>query len=486
MYEIFLTNFQIHAIALQFITSYSTLTQWLPLVFVALAASMLIVALYYMAGFAINNKKMRETAVYEFGQAIGTGILAILIIAIMAFASTIFINMIPPATMQSICTILGGSQVNLLNSQYTGSLVSAQANSPTQVICNNIIGTASAGSGNIDITSNLDYGLASVFMIEANMTNQTVGNMNSLFVFSNWIGFLSSFVGGSELCDPVDCISGGAPAFRVDYSYAPLAGYDFLTKAALTPLQTQAIFMFEMNIMQLIIVVLMLYSWPYLIAAGLILRATIYGRKIGGFLFAVAFTAVIVYPLIFMFEYSALGSGNLSPIGIPANEIPYTFANTPPTAFQGTGTTSTTFNDLNINEIVGGNTVMYRFNAFVYPKLNDVIYYDGCWPLGGSVLASEGTFAAFYLIPLAGLGVGLGNLLGTGLGFVSSVPIVPTTCGPAQAMQTFFDIINVYAIMSVEGVILPILNILIALVSIRGISGLLGGDTDIVGLGKLV
>lgn len=508
---------------MQFITDYSALTNWLPIVFLALAASMMIVALYYMVGVVINSKKMRDTAIYEFGQAIGTGIIVVIVLAAIVFASTIFIAMIPQATMQSICSTLGGSQVNLLNSQFTNigfdfgtSSSFAPYNSPTQVICNNIIKSTGTGT---DITANLDYGLGAVYAIEANVTNQSIGNMNSLYIFSNWIGFLGSFSAGSELCGPDDCVGGGAPALRITYAYLPLYGYSFISSGAITPLQTQSIFMFEMDMMQLILVTLMLYAWPFLLAGGLILRATIYGRRIGGLLFAIAITAVIIYPTIFMFEYSALSSNSLSPIGIPSNQIPATFSNGISTNFLGTSTTSNSFSDLNINELPtnyapanvqdiavvyqqnSANSVTYKFNAFVYPKLDEVINYDGCWPqtwegvgtldpghvtTSGILLASEGSFAAFYLIPLAGAGVGLGNLFGTGLGYVTSVPYVPTTCTPAQAMQTFFDIINTYAVMSVEGVILPLINILIALVAVKGLSSLIGGDTDIVGLGKLV
>ncbi len=497
---------------MQFITSYSTLTNWLPIVFLALTASMMIVALYYMLGVAINSKKMRDTAVYEFGQAIGTGIMVIIVLAVMVFASSIFISVIPQTTTQNICNTLGGSQVNLLRSSNIPNEPNA-GSSPTQVVCNDII--KYAGTTGSDITANLDYGLGSVYVIEANVTNQSVGNMNSLYVFSNWIGFLTSFSAGSEICLPDSCVAGDGPGFRVRYSYIPLYGYSFISSAAITPLQTQALFMFEMDIMQLIMIILMLYSWPFLLAGGLILRATIYGRKIGGLLIAIAIAAVIVYPMVFMFEYTALSSNSLIPIGIPANQIPVTFLNKGAINFLGTGTTSNTFSDLNINELPTNyvpanfgslavsyqqntaNSITYKFNAFTYPKLDEVINYDGCWPqtwgnLEGvrvssdNLLLSEGTFSGFYLIPLAGLGAGLGNLYGTGLGYETSVPYVPTLCKPPQAMQTFFDIINVYAIMSVEGVIIPLINILIALVAIKGISSLIGGDTDIVGLGKLV
>ncbi len=509
MHEIFLSNFHIIAIALQFITSYSTLTNWLPIVFVALTASMMIVALYYMAGVVINSKKMRDTAVYEFGQAIGTGIMVIIILAAMVFASSLFILVIPQSTTQNICNTLAGSQVILLNSQFSQSSdegVPVSPNGPnagsstTQVVRNNII--EYAGSVGSDITANIDYGLGSVYAIEANVTNQSIGNMNSLYVFSNWIGFLTSFSAGSEICGPDSCVAGSAPALRIEYSYIPLYGYSFITSSAITPLQTQSLFMFEMDIMQLIMIVLMLYAWPFLLAGGLILRATIYGRRIGGLLIAIAVAAVVIYPIVFMFEYAALNSNSLIPIGIPANQIPATFLNSGAINFLGTGTSSNTFSDLNINELptshypidVGSavvsykpdtaNSMTYEFNAFVYPKLDEVINYDGCWP--GILLPSEGLFAAYYLIPLTGLGAGLGNLLGTTLGYESSVPYVPTTCTPPQAMQTFFDIINVYAVMSVEGVIMPLINILIALVAIKGISSLIGGDTDIIGLGKLV
>ncbi len=523
-----LHSLQTHSALLQFITNYSTLQQWLPLVFVALLGSMALVAAYYMAGVLVNSKKIKETAIYEFGQAIGTGIIVVIIIGALWLASSGLQTVLPPSNTAAICNTLKGSPVDIVNSIYTsqGSVLNQNDNgaSPTEVVCTNIINTVN-GEGSInghaattDITPDLDYGLGAVYVVTANMTNQTAANLNSMYVFTNYIGFLQSFVVRQSVCWPPTCLAGESPGFRVIYSYTPLLGYAFLTSGALLPLQFQAIFMFQMQIVQLIFIILMLYSWPYLLAGGLILRATIFGRRIGGLLFAIAVTAVITYPLVFMMEYSAFSSNTLSPIGIPGNAIPETFNYTAsPAQFQSSSTTSTTFNDLNIYELPtndfypdSANTVVYKFNAFVFPKFDQVINANGCWPglssaallitnvvagpysnnireaAQGNLLAAEASFASFYLIPLTGLGTGLGNLLGTALGFVSSVPYVPTTCTQNNAMQTFFAAINVYSIMSIEGVILPILNILIALVSIKGLSGLLGGDQDIIGLGKLV
>ncbi len=517
-----------HSFLLQFITDYSALQQWLPVVFLAMLASALLVGLYYIIGVAINSGRVKDTARYEFGQVIGTAIVVVLIIIALVVFSSLFSTVVPRSSMQNICNTLKGGQLDIINSAYS----SGGSPSPTEVICNNLI---NGNGGGADITDNLDYGLGSTYVIVANVTNQTASNTNALYIFSTWISFLTTFRGGNEVCFPVDCFSSDLPAVSVAYSFGPLTGYDFITKGVLLPLQTQAIFLFQMNVMQLIIVILMLYMWPYLLAAGMILRATIIGRRIGGLLIAIAVTAVIVYPLVFLSEYVSLTSNNLYPIGVPANAIPATFSNSAPTSFLGTGTTSNSFSNLNIYELPtndfpfnsfdnqyygkieyqpdSANTVLYKFNAFVFPRLDEVINADGCWPevwvpggpwgflvnpvvgiaqqltagdhiSSGNLLETEGAFTAFYL---AGGGVtGIANLVGTITSFSASIPYVPTTCTPPQAMQTFFDLVNVYSLMYVEGVMLPILNILISIVAIMGISGLLGGDTNILGLGKLV
>ncbi len=53
-------------------------------------------------------------------------------------------------------------------------------------------------------------------------------------------------------------------------------------------------------------------------------------------------------------------------------------------------------------------------------------------------------------------------------------------------MNSLLAILHVYGIDSVIGFILPILNLLIIITSIMGLSSLFGGNTSLLGLSRLL
>ena len=73
---------------------------------------------------------------------------------------------------------------------------------------------------------------------------------------------------------------------------------------------------------------------------------------------------------------------------------------------------------------------------------------------------------------------------------ISTDPIksfyLPSYCPPAAAVDTLYTLMDEYGVISVSAYFLPIINILIVLTGIIGLSGLLGGDTQLAGLSRLV
>jgi hypothetical protein len=133
-------------------------------------------------------------------------------------------------------------------------------------------------------------------------------------------------------------------------------------------------------------------------------------------------------------------------------------------------------------------------NFFVFPKLADVLRYNSCLP--DNLPQTEFNFAAIYLIPFYST---LTGILGAAGGLVSGLPSTPVdtgdlfhsvmgsfACGKDNAINSALAIANLYGVVGVAAYIMPLLNLIIVISAAVGISGLLGGDTDIIGLSKLL
>jgi hypothetical protein len=484
----------------QFVTPYGALDAWLPLVFIALMLSMMLIAVYYITGSLFDNAKIKQTAVRELGQVVGVAIIVAIIIAALPSFNNVVALLIPPTALNGICTSLKSTtnvQVNLLQNGILASPFSSSIAkyTPSYYFCNvvNSYPTESGFSINkasLDLTPFMDYGLSSIYLITANVTNQAANDLNSLYIYTSYLGFLANFEDIARVCAPADCFTGIGTLINIKYSSTTFVGYNMLIRD-LDPIDLEGVLLFEVLFIQLMLVMFLLYAWPYLLAAGLVLKASIFGRKLGGLLIAIAIVAVIIFPIVFAVEYSALSGGNLKPIGAPIPSLP-----------QVGGSGSTSLNGMALQQSPLKYTspyqttaTQYSFNPFLLPNVAEILYHDGCWPMGGSTALTELIIVGAH----AGIGVGfifsLLSVFETGLGFVGHLPsfnffsdLLPSyaTCGQENALKSFYDLLNVYGILGASIFLLAGINIIIGLVAVRDLSQLLGGDTDIAGLGKLV
>ena len=484
-----LLSFAFAAHAQSSFTSFGALNNWLPIVAIAVLIGMSISGTIYLIGFLLNENGLRARGISEFGQSMAALVFTIMIIAILSFygsvvSSTIVGGGVGGAISKTCTTYLPYSSVNILqNAQIQIPGGSSVISTPTYSICNLINSAAKKGSS--DITPHVDYGLASSYVIIANLTSQAASNLNGFYVYEEEVGFLSSLRGVYGICEtgpacliPLQQASEGR-ILTVKASYAPFSGFGMLSLMT-RPVETQAIFIFYSFTIQLIIILLLLQLWPWLLAAGAILRSISYTRTAGGLLMAIAVTSVIILPIIEMVQFAGLnGSVPLTTIG---NQKPLP-------AFSVNGLI------LGGDKSIPSDVITYNsmnLNFYVFPSVTDVVNYNGCWPqevLGGvtptsSILTEE--VRDSLAISTVGVGYAIGFIFG---GFLSSTPqssIYGIGCTSSGAFNTAIAVTNIYGRMSVTGIMLPILDILIYIAAIRNISSLFGGDTSIAGIGKLV
>ena len=463
-------------------TPYSAFQNWLPVIMVAIMASASLVSMYYLIGSVLGNKRVKANAINEFGQIIGLTVIVVIIIGVLyTFGTTPVSNLysISPSDLLKICnTYLKGSQLNILSG------------APSNTICNIEIPNAKAAatSGSVDLATNIDYGLSAAYVLNANITNQTAANINSLYIFENYMAFLRAFTAKIGICEPIAPFSCIIPsegfAWESIYAYEPFVGYYMMLRGT-KMIEVQAFLLFYLSTFILLFILLFIYIWPYLLAGGIILHSSFLTRKVGGLLMAISIVMVIIYPILFVFEYTSLTSPSLKPIGaslIPSMALYY----------KPFGSTSCINGDPK-------TCPHYDPNFFVIPNLAEVINYNGCWPSGlpGStgLISAELKMVAYYTFPLSGAVTGGGAVLSVISSFGSShlggiSPSMPPpgyfNCHPQEAMNSLLAILHVYGIDSVIGFILPILNLLIIITSIMGLSSLFGGNTSLLGLSRLL
>jgi len=132
--------------------------------------------------------------------------------------------------------------------------------------------------------------------------------------------------------------------------------------------------------------------------------------------------------------------------------------------------------------VYNSNTI----NFFVFPNATNIVNYYGCYPYLGNIYLSELSISAAYYFVQA---IGLQSSLEYGIpgGATQSLPnISVVSCNPQNALALIFNFADLYGIIGVTGYILPVINILILFSAIKGISQLMGGDTNLLGLGRLV
>ncbi|MGC8547544.1 MAG: hypothetical protein ACP5MC_00890 [Candidatus Micrarchaeia archaeon] len=540
---------------------YSIFTSWLPVVFTAIMVAILLTAIMYVFGFLLNNRSVKSRAKSEFAQAVGTGIVVVIIIYIFSIIGQTLLtpaSIVSPKTTSQICNSLTNSHLDFIKNSKTDAI------SSTAFICNDII-----ESNTQSMTRSLDYGLAATYLIIANVTNQAVNNLNAFYVYDGIVSFLRSVTSTTGISIGEGGTAGTgkntAPSASVSFifAYNPLAGYSFLVKMIIADGIVSALVIYSFTL-QMILILFLLVSWPYVLATGIILRTFAYTRKLGGLLIGAVIALLVIYPVITTFEYASLSSQNSYPIGTntmpylpiyelapdgnvmvygavsgyepissgvyvyeaqcgnsltetgqpissppqwqicqncyiednslcPNTQQPYayeTVCGDPNTAEQSDGTYACTGSPIPWETSTGTPNPRTCIEPFILPNATETLKYYNCWTT--NMPEFEFSFDAFYLIPFFGIGTGVINLIG-GIGsaigaWPTSLPALPPTlgCTPNNAIDAGLALTNIYGVTSITAFILPLLNILIVYSGAIGLSYLLGGDTDIIGLSKLL
>ncbi|MEM3199144.1 MAG: hypothetical protein QXD11_00150 [Candidatus Micrarchaeaceae archaeon] len=515
--------------------SFSALSsQLIPAVLLALLLDSALMAAWYLAGVALNRADIKGSAKAEFYQLVGTAILisiisGLLIMYSSSFASLLHGTSLDPVVIANTCnSIESNTMLQILDSN---SIIMAGSykyinNADTANGFPGLCTIASSAASTQSDTSNLDYPLAASGIIIANLTNQTAFNLNNLFIVDSYIGYMSSLSETYGYClqpgpDPFGpCIlpptSIASPTIMFIYaSMKPFAGYNVVYQS-LGPIANLLATSFESFIAQLLGISIFLYIWPFLLFFGLLFRALPFTRKIGGLFIAIAIGAIVVYPFIFAVEYLNMYNG-LSNVNssqsLTFNSI-YGFNSLLPTvalpaipcssSVHGALASCTLSTDQPItygsNIIVSNNEnteecQIYKTNFFVQPNISTIAMLNGCWP-GKSMVAAMFGDDGYLMLPLASSASILMSLIGNnGNGFFSNSGLIytilqqsylPYKCGPIGAKNTAYMLTNAYGIIGVTSYWLPLLNIFITLIAIIGLSRLLGGDTNLAGLSKLV
>ncbi len=470
--------------------------QLMPLVILALLLDSAVIVIWYYLGVLLNNSTVKGSAMGEFYQFIGTVIMIGIIIGSLSMLSSIFYstmgltNLMSPSTISNLCTqIQSSSQLDIIGK--TNSLLSGPTTGTSMFtgLCSLV-----ASGGQSSLTQQLDYPLAAVAVVMANVTNQTAANLNYSFTIDSYLGFLSQLSPTIGLCfDPaeqgVPCLApipADPPAFLLNLAFTPYYGYGLLLDnlGTVNTILNLAVSSF---IIQMLLVTMFLYAWPYILFGGFVLRSTLFTRRLGGLLIAVAIVGLMVYPAVFSFEYLALGKGLQAGTGTGSpNGINSTYGFNTITSLPGASSTFPQSNAL-VGTSMPGN---YVVNFFVEPNIKGISTYYGCWPnIAGHSTGlglAEGSDVVQLLLPLSGLLSALQYLSDFSLG--SSAPSFPlvAACTPASALSTFFAMMNTYGIIGLDAFVLPLINIAIAVTSISGLSGLFGGDTSLAGLSKIL
>lgn len=481
--------------ALSFIGFLSARSNLLPLVFIALLLDSGIIAVWYYIGVLLNNRTVKAGARSEFGQLIGTAIIAGIVIgAIFLYGNTMYnalnqTQLMSSTAMTTMCnnienynnqpmslimshsllflgpsdSILGGSSVP----EQTGSQQAFPG------FCNMLSPTT--------IDGYIDYPLVTTGVVLANVTNQTMANINEFYYVDEYISWLGAVKPSLSLTLNVGAL--GIQEFtslaRVSLSLAlkfqPYAGYS-ATGRAIRALGNLFPWEFMVLAAQLIMSAAFLYIWPFLLFTGLILRALPFTRKIGGLFIAVAVGGLMFIPMLYAIEYLSLAHGIPNYTNL---ESEYGFNAIPPLPN----------NNGNINP-------PYSLNFFVQPSIRAIAEYTAC-PNGGSVnqYCGNGNPIWYIAADIVGLNTPVGGVKYIGGVIFKLLSRSSTNYQPTYLVSSWnsnvvlnflFMTYNVYGIDTIIAWMIPLLNLAITLAGIRALSGMMGGDTSIAGLSKLV
>ena len=538
---------------------YSAFRNWAPIIFIASLLGVMLAGTYYFIGYLLNNQRIKASAVSELVQAGGSIVLVIVIISVLYMLGTsdfsfgTFLGSSGASSISNICN----TYLNYQNSQYPAYLNSnyfdknyfssnpSTLPEPTTAVCQYIIGSP-ANKVSIDpLTRNIDYGMAATYVVIANMTNQSLYDLNAVYNLDSVLFFLRNLRSYVGFCMPVNCATPVGPSvLNLMVMYAPFQGYVF-QRAIMPTMVTQAVLTLYMQSLELLIIIILLVFWPYLLGAGIVLRTIPFTRRAGGLIIAATIVGIIIFPTVFLIEYGALNNLGTSQTFIGASQIPgialcgfsptpasggydvlwcYTSANTLKTSYiyKGTqpsgpisgllhnypDTISACTGKLSTSngEYVSGNPysnipscfVQRQLSLYSYPDAAGVVSFYFCYPTGPTVLPVEFEIVTETLIQGALLpATAIVGLFSNTFNFQSN-PLVNfimsggiaggcfSKLGPHNVVATLTSLVNMYGIITVSGFIIPILNLLIMLSAMTGISSLIGGETSIIGLSRFL
>lgn len=131
----------------------------------------------------------------------------------------------------------------------------------------------------------------------------------------------------------------------------------------------------------------------------------------------------------------------------------------------------------------------YITNFYVEPNIGLIAEYYNCYPTAGLLPTIEDNIATslipFYSILIQPLEALIAN---------PNAPVIAAPynsnvagfCTASDVEELAFTMLNVYGVIGVISVFIPLINLVIVITVIIGISGLLGGDTSLAGLSKLI
>ncbi len=539
------------------VAPYSAFTDWAPIIVVAALLSAMLAGVYYMIGYLLNNPRIRASAISELEQAAGSVLLVIIIIGVLYMLGTTdfsfgsFLGSSGVSSISNICsTYLNPPNLNppsgnafpayLESNFYDPHSTPANLPEPTTAVCQYLIGAPQNRVNPADpITSKIDYGLAATYVIIANMTNQSVYELNALYNLDSLIFFLRNLNPDVGFCAPATCVDPAAPSgVNLQLSYKPYQGYVF-QRAIMPSIVTQGTLTLYMETLELVVIIMLLIFWPYMLGIGIVLRTIPFTRRAGGFIIAATIVGVIILPTVFLLEYSALNNLQSQPF-VGASQIPgialcgfspvpsstpnnvlwcYTTANTLQTSYIYKGTQPARYPatipactgalSASNGEYPSGENPYSNIPScfakrdvsfYSYPDAVGIISLYTCYPNDptGTIIPTEFDIISSALVQSALLPVtGLLALISNS-GNLQANPLVDfflgqsvggsclSKVGPHNVAAALTSLVNMYGLITVSAFIIPILNFLILLSAMTGISSLIGGETTIIGLSRFI
>lgn len=469
----------------------------LPLVIIALLIDAGIIAIWYGLGVVLNDRRYKASARGEIGQLLGTAAMIGIIIAVLAFSAGVMYayynstTLMSPSVMSTMCkNIENGNSGFLTGYQLLGSsqsLLAGNGNGNGGATTGNFPGLCNLLSpSSSDIGTEIDYPLAASGVIIANLTNQSVGNLNSLYYIVNFVSFLQNLEPKYSVCVAADIVPTkallgclpflGTLTSLTTFTYQPFSGLDAMVKLDGGTVGSLQIAEVEALTLQLIVIVIALYAWPYILFVGLLLRSTFLTRRVGGMFIAIAIGVIFFAPILLSLEYFTLAGGSSQ------------ISNTVAAGTYGFNTIT----DLNASSAAAGSNGNYLVNFFVQPSFKAIAQKNSCWAgTGATYILNIGADLYYLANPITTGLKGIFGLIGVSQGAALInpnliTPYLPVSCNYQNAFTMSFQLIEANAVGGITSYFLPLMNVIIVLAGIKGLSGVLGGDTTLAGLGKLV